>query len=236
VRNRGEPPVHAGGRALTKYAGRGREDRRGGFRCGSRVERLIERDGELWLDETFIDAVTAQEMMAELLSRIEWQTETLTVFGKTVVVPRRVAYYGDTDAVYRYSGVTHRPRPWFALLAGLRDRVAAVAQAEFNSVLANLYRSGEDSMGWHADDEPELGCNPVIASVSLGETRCFQIRHQASGERLSLPLPAGSLVVMRGAFQAHWRHAVPKSRRRLGPRINLSFRRVIRDHEQPAKR
>lgn len=148
------------------------------------------------------------------------------MFGRTVPAPRLEAWYGDPGAAYTYSGLAHEPLPWTAELQDLRERVESATATTFNSVLANLYRSGADSNGWHADDEPELGEQPVIASLSLGATRRFLLRHRASGERVELMLEAGSLLVMRGATQQCWQHCVPKQRTVQAPRINLTFRRV----------
>jgi alkylated DNA repair dioxygenase AlkB len=142
--------------------------------------------------------------------------------------PRLVAWFGDPEASYTYSGLKLVPEPWPARLASLRARVEEQAGAAFNSVLCNLYRDGADSMGLHSDDERELGQNPIIASVSLGETRRFVMRHKKkAAERLDLDLPGGSLLVMAGTTQHHWRHGVPKQRAIEGARINLTFRRIF---------
>lgn len=137
-----------------------------------------------------------------------------------------VCWMGDADAKYRYSGVDHSPLPWLPLVAELRKKAEHTAQARFNSVLANLYRHGDDSIGWHSDNEKELGANPTIASLSLGETRLFKMRHQKTGEQREVELTGGSLLIMRGAFQHHWKHCVPKTKEHKGPRINLTFRLV----------
>jgi len=169
----------------------------------------------------------AWSVFEQLRREIDWQQEEILIFGQRRPVPRLVAWHGDAGAHYSYSGTDHRPAPWTPLLCELRARVADLAGTDFNAVLLNRYRDGADGMGWHADDEPELGRNPVIASVSLGATRRFVLRHRRRRElRLDLPLPHGSVLVMSGATQHHWRHALPKSRRPVGERINLTFRRV----------
>ena len=164
----------------------------------------------------------------ELAGSLAWREESIVLFGKRMLQPRMLAWYGDRDAVYRYSGVRHEPLPWTETLAALRARVEALSGAAFNSVLANLYRDHRDSMGLHADDEPELGPRPVIASLSLGEARVFRFRHRhrKDVQPVRLVLPAGSLLVMAGDTQVNWKHEVPKQARPCGPRINLTFRRI----------
>lgn len=165
--------------------------------------------------------------MEALLHGVSWQVEHITLFGRTHEVPRRVAWFGDPDAHYAYAGVRHAPQPWSPLLAEMRAQLQALLpEAAFNSVLLNLYRSGRDRMGWHADNEPELGQNPVIASVSLGAQRRFDLKHRHSGQKLQIPLPSGSLLVMDGALQHHWVHQLPATTKVADPRINLTFRSI----------
>jgi alkylated DNA repair dioxygenase AlkB len=164
---------------------------------------------------------------AALRDEVDWTTEHVTIFGERRLVPRLVAWHGDPGATYRYSGTTHEPRAWTPVLSELRARIAAIVPTPFNSVLLNFYRNGADGMGWHADDEPELGRDPVIASVSLGEVRRFRLRHRRRSEqRLDLDLPHGSLLLMSGALQHHWLHALPKTRRPCAPRVNLTWRSI----------
>ena len=148
------------------------------------------------------------------------------MFGRIVPAPRLEAWYGDPEAAYSYSGLAHDPMPWTADLQAIRMAAERASGARFNSVLANLYRDGSDSNGWHADDEPELGETPAIASLSLGATRRFLFRHRASGERVEIQLEAGTLLIMRGAVQQCWQHSVPKQRTVQAARINLTFRSV----------
>jgi alkylated DNA repair dioxygenase AlkB len=174
------------------------------------------------------DAATADELFAELERTIDWQHETLQLFGTPRKVPRLVAWHGDPGTFYTYSGVTHVPSPWTPALESVRARVSELSGAAFNSVLLNRYRSGLDAMGWHSDDEPELGADPVIASVSLGATRRFRLRHRERRDRtLSFDLPHGSLLVMSGALQTHWMHSLPRTTQPVGERINLTLRRVL---------
>jgi alkylated DNA repair dioxygenase AlkB len=170
----------------------------------------------------------ADALFARLREEIAWRQEEIVIFGERKRVPRLVAWHGDPGAAYTYSGVLHEPEPWIGALGQIRARVEALSGHAFNAVLLNLYRSGADGMGWHADDEPELGRNPVVASVSFGAPRRFRMRHRRDRERqLDLELAHGSLLVMEGATQHHWVHAVPKTARPVGERINLTFRQVM---------
>jgi alkylated DNA repair dioxygenase AlkB len=183
---------------------------------------------ELLLDAEFLSASEASVLLAQLSQEVAWEQRAIRIFGQQIPQPRLTTWYGDPDAQYTYSGLTWEPRPWTPLLLALRQRVEAAAGSTFNSVLLNLYRNGQDSMGWHADDEPELGPAPTIASLSLGATRRFRLRPRAGLAHLplGLDLTSGSLLLMRGPTQQHWQHALPKTARVLGPRLNLTFRLV----------
>jgi alkylated DNA repair dioxygenase AlkB len=183
---------------------------------------------DLRFDPAFLDATVADALLAQLTATVAWEQRSIRLFGQQVPQPRLTAWYGDPEAHYTYSGLHWEPRPWTSALLDLRARVEAAAGARFNSVLLNLYRDGRDSMGWHADDEPELGPAPVIASVSLGAVRRFRLRPRpgVAHAPLALDLPAGSLLLMQGPTQAHWQHALPKTARPAGPRLNLTFRWV----------
>jgi alkylated DNA repair dioxygenase AlkB len=186
---------------------------------------LFEGEARLW--PAAFDPSEASGLFDELRREIDWQQEDILMFGRRVPVPRRVAWHGDPGASYTYSGTEHHPLPWTPALDRVRSRVAGLTGAHFNAVLLNLYRDGKDGMGWHADDEPELGRNPVIASVSLGATRRFCMRHRRrKGLRLDLSLSHGSLLLMTGPTQHHWVHALPKTTAPVGERINLTLRRV----------
>jgi len=160
-----------------------------------------------------------------LLAEGPWAQHLVRVFGREVAQPRLVAWFGEPGATYTYSGLTLEPHPWPVSLIETRAICEELAGIEFNSALANLYRDGTDSVAWHADDEPELGPDPVIASVSLGADRRFDLRHRQSGETIKSVLPAGSVVVMSRGCQQNWLHQVPKQLRVKKPRINLTFRR-----------
>lgn len=166
---------------------------------------------------------------AALAATLALRADRFTLFGRSVAVPRLVAYHGDPGCAYRYSGQTYEPAAWTPGLARLRALLEHRTGLRYTGVLANFYRDGRDSVGWHADDERELGPHPddvAIASLSLGATRRFVLRHRTSGARRALALADGSLLVMRGRTQRDWRHALPKTRAPVGARLNLSFRVV----------
>jgi alkylated DNA repair dioxygenase AlkB len=185
-------------------------------------------DGEaLYFGDAF-DPADADRLFRDLRDGIDWQQEDIVLFGERRQVPRLVAWHGDPGANYAYSGVMHQPQPWTPTLQEVRGRAETLAGQRFNSVLLNRYRHGRDGMGWHADDEPELGPNPVIASVSFGAARRFRMRHRRRrAATVALDLEHGSLLLMRGPTQHHWVHAVPKTTRPVEERINLTFRLVL---------
>jgi alkylated DNA repair dioxygenase AlkB len=162
-----------------------------------------------------------------LLTTTPWQQHVLTLYGRPIAAPRLSAWYGDKGAIYSYSGLRLEPLPWNTTLLNIKQRLDDLANVSFNSVLMNLYRDGQDSMGWHSDAEPELGKNPVIASVSLGAVRRFNFQHKKRVMRISLDLESGSTLLMKGDTQHCWRHSLPKTRKAIGPRINLTFRRIV---------
>ncbi|CAG4908554.1 alpha-ketoglutarate-dependent dioxygenase AlkB family protein [Paraburkholderia saeva] len=168
----------------------------------------------------------AAATLARIVDEVAWKQDTMMTPAGRVPLPRLTAWQGEPDAVYVYSGIRNVPAPWTPAVAELKAAAEATCGARFNSVLLNRYRSGNDSMGWHADREPELGAQPVIASVSLGVARTFDLKHNRTGVVQSYALKGGSLLVMRGETQAQWRHRVPKALRVQGERINLTFRLV----------
>ena len=175
----------------------------------------------------FCDADVAQEWFTRLYDEISWERHRLRLFGREVDSPRLSCWIGDADTVYTYSGTRFTPHPWTPACAELREKISVLCGERYNSVLCNLYRDGRDSMGWHSDDEAELGTQPCIASLSLGATRRFRLRHRRDpAQRLELDLASGSLVLMSGATQRNYRHDLPKSARVIEPRINLTFRRI----------
>ena len=161
-----------------------------------------------------------------LASSLSWSQDTIKLFGKPVKIPRLQAWYGDLTTQYTFSGLTMVPKEWTTELQILRSRCEKAAECRFNSVLANWYRHGQDSMGMHADDEPELGVQPVIASVTLGEGRPFILRHKQTKETARINLEHGSLLIMRGDTQRNYLHGINKTTRSIGGRINLTFRYI----------
>lgn len=181
-------------------------------------------DGELaMLRQLSLPSCNA-EVLARLVADTPWRSELVSVYGKQHRQPRLTAAYGD--ASYTYSGLTIEPLPWTPLLLSIKTAVEAATAYTFNSVLLNYYRDERDSMGMHSDDERALGRNPVVASVSLGATRTFILRHKASGRTVKLDLPDGCLLLMAGALQHHWQHGINKSTRSIGARVNLTFRSI----------
>lgn len=170
-----------------------------------------------------------EAMIAELIRDIAWQSETIRIAGVERLVPRLTAWYGDEGADYRYSGVDHSPLAWSQTLLKIKEKVEQASGESFNSALCNLYRNGKDSVAWHSDDEPELGAQPVIASVSFGATRSFHLKHKTQTKlRHKMSLTSGSLLVMKGATQSHWLHQVPKEPKITEPRVNITFRKIIK--------
>ena len=192
--------------------------------------RPIADGGRNLYDEAWLDPTEAAALYATLRDEVPWEQRSIRIAGRVVQEPRLTAWFGDPGAAYTYSGMTLSPLPWTPALSALRGRVEIASGVPLNSVLLNWYRSGSDSMGWHADAEDELGPDPVIASVSLGATRRFVLKYvgRAIGvENIELDLTGGSLLVMAGTTQRYWRHAVPKRRGDAGSRINLTFRRIL---------
>ncbi|KAF1068545.1 MAG: hypothetical protein GAK45_01332 [Pseudomonas citronellolis] len=188
---------------------------------------ILLEHAELRLIPHWCPVDTAAQWLAQLLAETPWEQPSVHLHGRDYPVPRRVAWYGDPEARYRYSGLEHQPLPWTPLLERIRSEVQASVGQALNGVLLNHYRDGQDSMGWHSDDEPELGRNPLIASLNLGGTRRFDLRRKGSGAiGHSLWLENGSLLVMSGPTQHYWQHQVAKTRRPVAPRLNLTFRLV----------
>jgi alkylated DNA repair dioxygenase AlkB len=177
-----------------------------------------------WLEQAMSDILFSQ-----LKENLAWRQDTITLYGKQHLVPRLQAWYGDPEAQYEYSGIPLVPLPWTDELLDLKKRCETVTGKRFNSVLANWYRHGQDSMGMHSDDEVQLGHQPVIASVSLGETRTLIFKHKRTKARQTIDLTHGSLLIMAGSTQDHWQHGINKTARDLGGRINLTFRWIYNE-------
>lgn len=181
----------------------------------------------LAFDRQWLLPEAGSTLFTELAAGIDWEVHRIRLFGREHASPRQSCWIGDPTAVYVYSGTRFAPRPWPDVLLPLRERLSRELGIAFNSVLANRYRDGRDCMGWHSDDEPELGPAPVIASLSLGATRRFVLKHRHDPEqKLAIELPHGSLLVMAGATQRNYRHALPRTAKVATERINLTFRRI----------
>ncbi|MGH8050335.1 MAG: alpha-ketoglutarate-dependent dioxygenase AlkB family protein [Arenimonas sp.] len=175
----------------------------------------------------WLDSKAANSLFEILRKQVAWERHRIKIFGREVESPRLSCWMGDAGANYVYSNTRFEPHAWLPELQSLRERLQAECEAQFNSVLANLYHNGQDSMGWHSDDEPELGTQPVIASISLGETRRFSFKAKTAGAKaVHLELPHGSLLLMRGDTQKNYRHALAKTAKPVGERINLTFRNI----------
>jgi len=176
----------------------------------------------------------ADQLFDCLAGQIDWQTRTITMFGRTLLQPRLLCFMGDAGVSYRYSNDDYQACRWHPEVLALRERLRAESMGDFNSVLLNYYRDGQDSMGWHADDEPELGTNPVIVSISLGAVRRFVLRSRHDhGRKVELQPAHGSLIRMSGDLQHHWQHQIPRTAKPVGARINLTFRRIQARRHRP---
>ena len=192
------------------------------------MQSLALPQAELALDPHWLPADEADGLFTSLRRDIAWEIHRIRLFGREVDSPRLSCWIGDPDAVYRYSGARFEPHAWPPALRSIRERLADELGVDFNSVLANLYRDGRDSMGWHSDDEPELGPVPVIASISLGAARRFVLKHRrAPDQKRVLELGHGSLLLMAGDTQRNYRHALPRTMRPVNERINLTFRQIL---------
>ena len=213
--------------------------------------KIAANNAELWFYPNFIKSGQSRKLFEYLHTAISWQQDSLSMYGKLVDIPRLQAWFGESNAQYAYSGLTLAPKPWLPVLEKMKNTlneqcndivthssdvpfndVAAnnnhlnAQNVNFNSMMANCYRDNNDAVAWHSDDEPELGKQPVIASVSLGATRIFKLKHKVSGEKLDIPLTSGSLLIMAGETQHCWQHAILRSKKAIAPRINLTFREI----------
>ncbi len=192
-------------------------------------EKLNLPDADVWFYPGVFTTLESERLLTELITTTAWRHDKIKLFGKEFWQPRLSAWYADAGKSYAYSNLQLNPLPWTPVLLELKARVEATVPHTFNSVLLNYYRHGQDSMSWHADDEPALGLNPVIASVSLGASRRFDLRHKHRKDvpKTSFYLTDGSILLMRGATQHFWQHQLPKTARVNESRLNLTFRTII---------
>ncbi len=185
-------------------------------------------DAEIVYYPHFFDAEQSDLLFQELLLTIPWQQDDIKVFGKVHAQPRLTALFGNEGKSYSYSNIKMQPHSWNPILQNLKQKAEAVSATEFTTVLLNLYRDGKDSNGWHADNEKELGTNPVIASMSFGAERYFHLQHNNDKNlKLKILLEHGSLLIMKGTTQHFWKHQIPKTAKPIGSRINLTFRSIV---------
>ncbi len=201
------------------------------FESQTHVLQLPDAEVEYWPE--FYPNDDANHLYSKILDETQWRQDTVTVYGKQHLTPRLSCWVGEPWMDYSYSNHTMKASAWSATLLAIKQRIERQTGDAFNSVLINYYRDGADSNGWHSDDEPELGPQPVIASLSLGAARDFKMRHKFDKTlKSSMSLEHGSLLLMRGATQSHWQHHIPKRARASG-RINLTFRTIVADHGGP---
>jgi alkylated DNA repair dioxygenase AlkB len=185
-------------------------------------------EAEVLFYPDFFPAADADRLLRELLEMTAWRQEVFKMYGREMPFPRLTAWYGDEGTAYTYSGLKNIPGPWTPPIVEVKRAVEPPCGVTFNSVLLNRYRTGQDSVSWHADDEPEFGKNPVIASVSLGGTRVFQLKHRKCKDlKASIELTHGSLLIMRGGTQENWLHQIAKTKKPVRERVNLTFRVVV---------
>ena len=181
-------------------------------------------NGEYIYIENFYEKNEADLYFNTLIKNIDWKQESMNMYGKQILFPRLTSWYGQSDKPYSFSGITLNPHPWSKELLEIKKNIEPLANVEYNSVLLNRYRNGNDSISWHTDAEKELGLNPVIASVNFGAERTFQLKHIETKKRIDIALKHGSLLIMMGELQHYWQHQVPKTKKPKTERINLTFR------------
>lgn len=192
------------------------------------IRKIELQDGELVYIPNFYTTEKSKQIFKTLKKEINWEQRKIVLLGKQFDEPRLSAWYADKNANYSYSGIQLIAQEFTSILQELKKEVEQKSNTTFNSVLLNLYRNGNDSMGWHADDEKELGINPIIASLNFGETRRFKLKHKTNKNlKFEIDLENGSLLIMQGALQHHWMHHIPKTKQQLNERINLTFRKVV---------
>lgn len=199
-----------------------------------RCEEIDIPGGEAFLLLGFLEEDYSKKLFNSLLSEIDWEQRCVVICGKEIPQPRKVAWYGDYS--YTYSGITWLPKAWTPLLWSLTKEIEEITGAQYNGVLLNLYENGSSSIGMHSDDEPEFGSFPIIASLSLGSERIFKFqRKDKSLDTVKIPLPHGSILIMRGSTQELYKHGIDKTKEDVGPRINLTFRHIVNPQIKPGE-
>ncbi|OBQ15195.1 alpha-ketoglutarate-dependent dioxygenase AlkB [Anabaena sp. AL93] len=194
----------------------------------TRKQILSLPDGEVTFYPNFFTKQESDDFFQVLHSDIKWRQDRMNIYGKVVDVPRKTAWYGNKGNSYKFSGIHFDPEPWTPTLLLIKEQIERIVESQFNSVLLNLYRDGKDGMSWHTDAEKELGKNPVIASVNFGGTRRFMFRHKNNKDlKAEVELTHGSFLLMAGTTQHFWQHQIPKTLKKVEPRINLTFRIIV---------
>tara|TARA_Y100000816_G_C25882781_1_gene460596 strand:- start:54 stop:650 length:597 start_codon:yes stop_codon:yes gene_type:complete len=190
-------------------------------------EIVAHNDLKVRIEKNFFNQVDSNELLKKLISDLPWESMAIKMFGKDITIPRLQCWVGDKGCDYKYSGKKLNRQDWTADLIMIREKIYKELNIDFNSVLVNYYRDGKDSMGWHSDNERELGPSPTIASISLGSERDLVFRNKINKEVLPIPQTHGCLILIDGKTQKNWQHAIKKTRKVIGPRINLTFRNII---------
>jgi alkylated DNA repair dioxygenase AlkB len=190
-------------------------------------EIVAHNDLKIRVEENFFNSNESNILLNKLIKNLSWESMMIKMFGKDLMIPRLQCWIGDEGCDYKYSGKILSRQNWNKELMLIRKKIAKEIKTDFNSVLANYYRDGKDSMGWHSDDEKELGPNPTIASISFGSERNLHFRNKITKETISIPQTHGCLIVIDGRTQKNWQHAIKKTQKIIGPRINLTFRNII---------
>ena len=190
-------------------------------------EIVAHNDLKVRIEKNFFNQVDSNELLKKIISDLPWESMAIKMFGKDITIPRLQCWVGDKGCDYKYSGKKLNRQNWTTDLIMIREKIYKELNIDFNSVLVNYYRDGMDSMGWHSDDEKELGPNPTIASISLGSERDLVFRNKINKEVLPIPQTHGCLILIDGKTQKNWQHAIKKTRKVIGPRINLTFRNII---------
>jgi len=191
------------------------------------TENLLPKGGQVFYYGSIFNFKDSHYYFSNLMQTVPWRNDEAVIYDKRIITDRKVAWVGDKNYSYTYSGTTKHATVWTSELLDIKNKIEALLETKFNSCLLNLYHSGSEGMAWHSDDEMSLGHNTTIASVSLGAPRKFSFKHKITKETVSLTLEHGSLLVMKGETQTYWQHSLPKATRVEQPRINLTFRTIV---------
>ena len=190
-------------------------------------EIVAHNDLKVRIEKNFFNETDSDKLLTKLISDLPWESMIIKMFGRNMTIPRLQCWIGDEGCDYKYSGKKLNRRSWTKDLTMIREKIYEEFKIDFNSVLINYYRDGRDSMGWHSDDEKELGPNPTIASISFGSERDLVFRNKSSKETRSIAQAHGCLILIDGKTQKNWQHSIKKTQKVIGPRINLTFRNII---------